>query len=196
MFWLIFTITLWGVIHSLLASLGSKSFFLRLMGSGFMKSYRLLYNFIAVISIVPVLYLLVSLPDKTLYQVPAPWKYLMLAGQAVSALFLIVAVLQTDILSFAGLRQLVEEEEVGNLVTNGLYRSVRHPLYTFSLMILWFSPAMSMNSFIIYAVLTIYVLIGIFFEERKLLREFGQAYEQYKSVTPMLIPALKLRGNK
>jgi methanethiol S-methyltransferase len=196
MFWLIFTITLWGVIHSLLASLGFKSFLLRLMGSGFMKSYRLLYNFIAVISIVPVLYLLVSLPDKTLYQVPAPWKYLMLAGQAVSALFLIVAVLQTDILSFAGLRQLVEEEEVGNLVTNGLYRSVRHPLYTFSLMILWFSPAMSMNSFILYAVLTIYVLIGIFFEERKLLREFGQAYEQYKSVTPMLIPALKLRGNK
>ena len=161
-----------------------------------MKSYRLLYNFIAVISLVPVLYLLVSLPDKTLCQVPAPWKYLMLAGQAVSALFLIVAVLQTDILSFAGLRQLVEEEEVGNLVTNGLYSSVRHPLYTFSLMILWFSPAMSMNSFIIYAVLTIYVLIGIFFEERKLLREFGQAYEQYKSVTPMLIPALKLRGNK
>ena len=63
-------------------------------------------------------------------------------------------------------------------------------------MILWFSPAMSMNSFILYAVLTIYVPIGIFFEERKLLREFGQAYEQYKSVSPMLIPALKLRGNK
>ena len=85
---------------------------------------------------------------------------------------------------------------MGNLVTNGLYRYVRHPLYTFSLLILWLSPSMSMNSVVVYAALTIYVLIGIFFEERKLLREFGQPYAQYKSVTPMLVPALKLRGNK
>ena len=196
MFWLIFTIALWGVMHSLLASLRFKSFLLRSLGAGFMKFYRLLYNIIAVISIVPVLYLMISLPNKSLYQVPAPWSTLMLAGQAISALFLFVAVIQTDILSFAGLRQLIEEEKTGGLVTSGLYRSVRHPLYTFSLLILWLVPSMSLNSFIIYVVLTVYVLIGISFEERKLLREFGGAYEQYRSVTPMLIPALKLGGNK
>jgi methanethiol S-methyltransferase len=196
MFWLIVTIALWGILHSLLASLGFKSLLRHSLGDGFMKVYRLLYNILAVVSLVPVLYLVVSLPDKTLYQVPAPWNYLMLAGQAVSTLLLFVAVMQTDILSFAGLRQLVEEEKTGSLVTSGLYRSVRHPLYTFSLLILWCSPSMSMNSFIVYAGLTIYVLIGIYFEERKLLREFGQAYAQYKSATPMLIPALKSGGNK
>jgi protein-S-isoprenylcysteine O-methyltransferase Ste14 len=120
----------------------------------------------------------------------------MLAGQAVSVLLLFVAVIQTDILSFVGLRQLVEEENMGSLVTSGLYRSVRHPLYTFSLLILWLAPSMSMNSFIVYSALTIYVLIGIVFEERKLLRDFGQAYAEYKSHTPMLIPALKFDGNK
>lgn len=196
MFWLIVTIALWGILHSLLASLGFKRFLRRVWGDGFMKFYRLLYNIFAVLSLVPVLYLMVSLPDKSLYQIPAPWNYLMLAGQVVSTLLLFVAVMQTDILSFAGLRQLLEEEKTGTLVTSGLYRSVRHPLYTFSLLILWFSPSMSMNSFIIYAGLTIYVLIGIYFEERKLLREFGPAYAQYKSVTPMLIPALKFGGNK
>jgi protein-S-isoprenylcysteine O-methyltransferase Ste14 len=196
MFWLIFTIALWGVMHSLLASLRFKSFLLRSLGAGFMKFYRLLYNIIAIISIVPVLYLMSSLPNKSLYQVPAPWSTLMLAGQAISALFLFVAVMQTDLLSFAGLRQLIEEERPGGLVTRGLYRSVRHPLYTFSLLILWLVPSMSLNSFIVYAILTVYVLIGIFFEERKLLREFGGAYEEYRLVTPMLIPALKLGGNK
>ena len=196
MFWLIVGIALWGILHSLLASLGFKSLLRRLLGDGFMRFYRLLYNLLAVVSILPVLYLMVSLPGRTLYQVPTPWSYLMLAGQAVSALFLFIAVLQTDILSFAGLRQLVEEEKTGNLVTSGLYRSVRHPLYTFSLAILWLPPSMSMNSFIVYAGLTIYVLIGIFFEERKLLREFGPAYTQYKSVTPMLLPAPKFGGNK
>jgi protein-S-isoprenylcysteine O-methyltransferase Ste14 len=49
---------------------------------------------------------------------------------------------------------------------------------------------MSMNSFIVYGALTIYILIGIIFEERKLLREFGQAYVDYKSMTPMLLPGL------
>lgn len=196
MFWLIFTIVLWGIVHSLLASTGFKNLIRRMLGDTFMKFYRLFYNVFAVFSIVPILYLMISLPDQTLYQVPVPWNYLMLAGQVLSVLLLFVAVMQTDLLSFAGLRQLVEEEKTGNLVTNGLYRSVRHPLYTFSLLILWLSPSMSVNSFIVYAGLTIYILIGIIFEERKLLREFGKAYADYKSNTPMLLPGLKFSRNK
>ena len=196
MFWLIFTVALWGIVHSLLASVGVKNFLRRILGDRFMKFYRLLYNVFAVVSIAPVLYLMISLPDKTLYQVPTPWNYFMLAGQGLSVLFLFVAVLQTDLLSFAGLRQLVQEEKAGNLVTNGLYRSVRHPLYTFSLLILWLSPSMSINSFIVYSALTIYILIGIVFEERKLLREYGQVYAEYRSSTPMLFPRLRIGGNK
>ena len=196
MFWLIFTVALWGIVHSLLASVGVKNFLRRILGDRFMKFYRLLYNVFAVVSIAPVLYLMISLPDKTLYQVPTPWNYFMLAGQGLSVLFLFVAVLQTDLLSFAGLRQLVQEERAGNLVTSGLYRAVRHPLYTFSLLILWLSPSMSMNSFIVYSALTMYILIGIVFEERKLLREYGQVYAEYRSSTPMLFPRLRIGGNK
>lgn len=196
MFWLIFTIALWGIVHSLLASIRFKNFLRRTLGDSFMKLYRLLYNIFAMVSIAPVLYLMVSLPDQTLYQVPAPWNILMRAGQLISLLFLIVAVLQTDVLSFVGLRQLIEEEKKGDLVISGLYRFVRHPLYTFSLGILWLSPSMTVNSFIVYAALTIYILIGIIFEERKLLREFGQEYAAYQSITPMLLPGLKFGGNK
>jgi protein-S-isoprenylcysteine O-methyltransferase Ste14 len=196
MFWLIVTIVLWGIVHSLLASIGFKNFLYRTLRDSFMKFYRLFYNLFAIVSIAPILYLMVSLPDKTLYRVPAPWSYLMLAGQGLSVLLLLVAVLQTDVLSFIGIRQLVEEEKKGSLVTNGLYRSVRHPLYTFSLLILWLFPAMSVNSFIVYMALTIYILIGIVFEERKLMREFGQAYAEYRSSTPMLFPGLKIGGNK
>ena len=196
MFWLIVTIVLWGFVHSLLASMTVKNFIRRALGDRFMKFYRLLYNIFAVISIAPVLYLMISLPDQALYQVPVPWNYLMLAGQAFSVLFLFVAVMQTDLLSFAGLRQLTEDEKTGSLVTSGLYRSVRHPLYTFSLLILWLSPTVTVNSFIVYAALTIYVLVGIFFEERKLLREFGQEYADYRSSTPMLLPSLRFGGNK
>jgi protein-S-isoprenylcysteine O-methyltransferase Ste14 len=196
MFWLIFSIALWGIVHSLLASVGFKNYLRRTLGDHLMKFYRLFYNIFAVISILPVLYLMVVLPDRTLYQVGSPWSYLMRAGQVISVLLLFVAVLQTDVLSFVGLRQLTDEEKRGDLVVNGLYRFVRHPLYTFSLGILWLSPTMTVNSFIVYAALTVYILIGIIFEERKLVREFGQEYADYKSITPMLIPGRKFGGNK
>ena len=196
MFWLILAVAIWGVFHSLLASTGIKDLFRRAFGSGFIKSYRLLYNVYAVVSVLPVLYLMITLPDAAFYQIPAPYDYVMRVGQGASAFLLLVAVLQTDVFSFVGLRQLVEEEKPSKLVTGGLYRFVRHPLYTFSLLILWLSPNMSVNSFVVYLASTIYILIGIYFEERKLLREFGQEYDEYRSVTPMLIPGLRFGWNK
>ena len=196
MFWLILAIALWGIFHSLLAATGIKELFARAFGNRIMKFYRLFYNVFAVISILPILYLMMTLPDKNLYRISAPYEYWMRVGQGASLLLLSVAVFQTDLLSFVGLRQLSEEEKPGPLITSGLYHLVRHPLYTFSLLILWFSPAMSLNSFIVYSALTIYVLVGIIFEERKLMRQFGQEYARYRSVTPMLIPRLNFIWNK
>ncbi len=190
MIWLLLAIALWGILHSLLASHGVKDFFRRTLGDGFMRLYRLLYNLFALISFLPILYLMVTLPSRVLYSVPTPFSYLMRLGQGISLILLFVAVFQTDLLSFVGLRQIFAEETKGPLMTGGLYRFVRHPLYTFSLLILWLSPAMTLNSFIVYFALTVYILIGIVFEERKLLREFGEEYAGYRSVTPMLIPGI------
>jgi len=194
MFWLIFSVAVWGIVHSWMASLKFKEFIGNVLGS--VRFYRLFYNIFSVISIAPIFYLMVTLPDKGFYQIPSPWSYVMLAGQGFSVLLLFVAVLQTDVLSFIGLRQLFQEEQPGKLVTRGFYRMVRHPLYTFGLLTLWLSSSVSVNSFVVYLGLTIYILVGIYFEERKLLREFGQAYADYQSITPMLIPGLKSGGNK
>ena len=115
----------------------------------------------------------------------------MLAGQGVAAFLLLYGVLQTDTLSFIGLRQLVESDsKPGTLVTSGLYRFVRHPLYSAGLLFLWLTPTMTVNQLTVYICATIYIFIGAYFEERKLLREYGAVYAEYKSVTPMIIPGL------
>lgn len=36
--------------------------------------------------------------------------------------------------------------------------------------------------------LSLYLVIGALYEERKLVLEFGQAYQEYRERTPMLIP--------
>jgi protein-S-isoprenylcysteine O-methyltransferase Ste14 len=157
--------------------------------------YRLGYNIFAALSFAPILYLMKILPDQLVYQVPAPWSLLMLGGQIFAAIMLFVAFLQTDSLSFVGLRQLFETEKKGALVTRGLYRVVRHPLYTFGLLFIWLTSTGSQNSLTVYIGATIYTLAGAYFEERKLLRKFGDAYAEYRRATPMLIPGL-MTGKK
>lgn len=196
MLWLILAIVLWGVFHSLLASTGIKDLFHRAFGGRFMQFYRLLFNIYAGISFLVILYLMVTLPDKTLYQVPAPYDYILRVGQGASIFFVLVTIVQTDILAFAGLRQVTEADRRGVLIVDGLYRYVRHPLYTFTLLFFWLSPVMTLNSLIVYFCFTIYVLIGIVFEERKLIGEFGQQYIEYRSTTPMLIPGFRFGWNK
>jgi protein-S-isoprenylcysteine O-methyltransferase Ste14 len=194
--YLVVAIAIWGIVHSLLASIPVKDIFRRMGGAGLMRLYRLGYNIFSVLSFLPILYLMMVLPDRSLYSVLAPWSFLMLAGQGLAALLLIVGVLQTDTLSFVGLRQFFEEDKSDQLVVHGLYRYVRHPLYTFGLLFIWLSPTVTLNSLTVYIAATVYTLVGAFFEERKLLREFGQSYANYQRVTPMLIPGLVFHRNK
>lgn len=186
--YILLSLLLWGLVHSLLASNAFKVWLTNMLGKSLMRGYRLFYNVFSLVTFLPILYLVATLPNAPLYSVPAPISYLMLLGQGISAVFLIVGVLQTDTLYFVGLRQLVEQEKPAKFVTNGLYRLVRHPLYTAGLLFLWLSPQVTVNSFTMYVVATIYILIGATFEERKLSREFGDVYAEYKSKTPMLIP--------
>jgi protein-S-isoprenylcysteine O-methyltransferase Ste14 len=185
------SLLLWGAAHSFLASLSFKDLLAAVVGKPLMRGYRFSYNVFSLLTFLPVLYLAATLPNAPLYVVPAPISNVMTIGQGVGVILLIIGVLNTDTLSFIGLSQFFPEEKPAALVTSGLYRFVRHPLYTAGLMMLWLSPNVSVNSFTLYVGATIYILVGAYFEERKLLREFGQSYAEYKSKTPMLIPGLK-----
>jgi len=189
-FILLFALAIWGIVHSFLASHLAKDLF-RLKAGG-MDFYRLAYNIFSALSFLPILYLMATLPNRLVYEVPSPWNLIMFGGQLLSALLLLIAFLQTDSLSFVGLRQLFAEEKSGALVTRGLYRVVRHPLYTFSLLFIWLTSTVSQNSLTVYIGATLYVLVGIYFEERKLLCEFGDDYARYKQNTPMLVPGFIL----
>lgn len=190
---ILLAVALYGVVHSLLASLGAKAQARRWFGGSAARSYRLVFNLFGVISFLPVIALVAALPDTPLYSVPLPLSVVMMAGQGLAVVMLLVGVLQTDVWAFAGLRQLVSPagEEKASLVVTGLYSHVRHPLYTAGLVFMWLSPVMTVNLLALYAGLTFYLIIGAYFEERKLLQEFGEAYADYRRRTPMLIPGLR-----
>jgi len=71
------------------------------------------------------------------------------------------------------------------------YKFIRHPLYSGIILGLWATPQMTMTHLVFAILLTVYVLIAIIFEERDLIRDFGQQYLTYKKRTPKLIPFFK-----
>jgi len=83
-----------------------------------------------------------------------------------------------------------EKRITGNqtLVTSGLFRLCRHPLYLITLLAFIITPVMSLDrlAFIIYTCL--YACIGIPFEERKLIEIFGQDYIDYQRRVPTVFP--------
>ena len=187
---IILAVFLYGLVHSLLASPRAKALARQWFGPAADRWYRFGYNLFGVISLLPVLALPAFLPDQTLYTIPSPWSYLALTGQAAAVLMLAVGVMQTGAWNFLGLQQVFapEEQSSPRLVLTGLYRWVRHPLYTAGLLFIWLIPVMTVNLLALNIGLTIYLIIGAFFEERKLVREFGEEYIEYRKVTPMLIP--------
>jgi methanethiol S-methyltransferase len=74
------------------------------------------------------------------------------------------------------------------LVKPVLYRLVRHPLQLGLLLLFWAAPTMTAGHFMLSVGMTIYILVGLWFEERDLVREHGAAYLEYKRTVPKLLP--------
>ena len=190
-FWiLLLALAVYGVVHSLAASRRAKAAARRLFGPAADRWYRLAFSLFGGLSFLPVLFLFAWLPDRVLYVVPYPYIFLMLAVQALGGMFFLWALAVIDLGAFLGLRQLAgsRDAEMERLTTSGPYQLVRHPLYTASLLVLWFMPVMSVNLLAFNLGVTAYFVIGGYFEEQKLLQQFGQAYAVYRDETPMLIP--------
>lgn len=185
---------LYAGLHSLMALHRLKEWGRRHL-PGFDRWYRLVYNGAAVIGLLPLLWL-GQLPDRALYALPAPWSWACLTIQGLSAVALVLAILQANPAYFVGLAQLFgdPEEEGDRLVVRGLYRWVRHPLYLFSILFLWFSPVMTVNRLLLNALATLYFVVGSIHEERRLARTFGQAYRDYQRSVPRLFPRLGRAG--
>jgi len=72
--------------------------------------------------------------------------------------------------------------------TKRIYRFVRHPIQTGVLIGMWAAPTMSASHLMFASLMTVYILVGLFFEERDLVRQFGQRYLRYQREVPRFLP--------
>jgi len=187
---IILACALYGFLHSLLAARWLKAWVRYRWGDGFFRWYRLIYNLIVSLTFFPILALLAWLPDRTLYVIPFPWWLVTGFIQLLAVGGMFLALVQSGLMSFLGLDAFFGNHSSANekLVVSGLYAWVRHPIYTAGLVFLWLTPILTHNLLALNIGLTLYLLIGAWLEERKMVAEFGEAYRQYQQRVPMLVP--------
>jgi protein-S-isoprenylcysteine O-methyltransferase Ste14 len=106
-----------------------------------------------------------------------------------------VCSLMIDHLDLFGLKQAFSafrrrSFERKGFVTPLVYRYVRHPMMSALLVGLWATPHMTLGHLLLSLGMSAYVLVGVHFEERALVRELGLAYVQYQASTPKFLPRL------
>jgi protein-S-isoprenylcysteine O-methyltransferase Ste14 len=71
---------------------------------------------------------------------------------------------------------------------NGLYKVIRHPIMTGALIGIWATPAMTVGHLVFALGMSVYILIGVYHEEKDLVRAFGERYRAYIRSTGKFIP--------
>lgn len=68
------------------------------------------------------------------------------------------------------------------------YRYCRHPMMLGVIIGVWATPHLTVGHALLAAGFTVYILIGVYFEEREAAQALGDEYRAYRERVPMLIP--------
>jgi len=178
------------LLHSLLASLRLK----RLVAEKFSHAshyYRLVFNFLSIILIIPPAWLMHSFSGEVLWQWTGVGMYLSNIIAVLAVFGFLWSMRYYDGMDFIGVRQLksvrpqVEDEE--QFCLSPLHHYVRHPWYFFAIVIIW-SRDMDTVFLVTAVLITQYFIVGSWFEEKKLVGFHGDIYRCYQRYVPGLFP--------
>lgn len=183
--WLVF-----GLLHSILAYQPLKNR-LQLWLKTKYKFYRLAYSIFAAINLGLIIWFHFSIAGELLWQPPLIQK-IMAGLLVVLSSGLMLVCMKKYFADLSGIDALTNKIAILHLETTGVHSLVRHPLYTVTIAFVWslflWQPLLS--NLISCICITIYTRIGIYFEEKKLVKLFGRNYQLYQIKVPMLIPKI------
>lgn len=185
-------ITLFGLQHSIMARASFKQWLVRFIPTAAERAtYMLMSGIVTVVAIV----FWQDIPGTV-------WAVENTAGQialyslyAIGWTYLLLSTFVTNHFELMGLRQVYlyfrnKPYTALPFTRKYMYSYSRHPMMLGVLMGLWFIPEMSISHFVLASLLTVYVFVGLFFEERDHAKRFGDTYRKYKKEIATFIPGM------
>ena len=155
--------------------------------------YRLAYNSFSIFTLIPVVVYQQLLDERIIFFWSGPWLLLKFSMYLVSFILFYGGYRVFDMQYVLGIRQ-IDEMRGGrkikalNFNTTGILKYVRHPWYSGAILLIWAFGPISDVSLVSKTILTAYIIIGTFLEEKKLIHEIGEPYLKYREKVPMFIP--------
>jgi methanethiol S-methyltransferase len=151
------------------------------------KRYRIVYSLYSIIGLLGLLTLNGSIQSGAFFESAGLIKYLSLMLATFGVMILQLAFRQYRLKSFLGFA-----DEKDELVEEGILKYIRHPIYSGIILIVmgFFLFIPTLPTLISSVCIFIYLPIGIYLEEKKLIKYYGDSYLDYKKRVPSLIPRL------
>jgi len=178
--------------HTFLASLNIKRKF-RLWMKGSYKWYRLIYSLYSTLFFFGLFVFAATIVPQWIFNPADGSTYF---GFMLATFGTIISVKSMKGISsgrFIGWRLHDDLSDNEELIRDGWYKYMRHPLYAGLILIFlgYFLYVPNLSSLIHLLALLCYLPVGIYFEEEKLLSIYGEAYVNYKKTVPPIIPRFK-----
>lgn len=194
--WNLMLVALWGIVHTGMARDSFKSVLIRLIPEPAERA-----TYVAVAGGTSLLLVGAWAPiSGVLWSVSSPWAVILLWGLfAFGWSYLLAATFAIDHFDLFGLRQVYfhfrqQPRTPLRFVKRAMYRFSRHPIQTGVLIGIWATPEMTLTQLPLSVGFTLYIFVGLWFEERDLVRNIGRPYEEYRFEAGLFLPRIRGTG--
>jgi protein-S-isoprenylcysteine O-methyltransferase Ste14 len=188
--WNVILVALWGIIHTVMARPGFKAKLTKIIPE---PAERATYVLVAGLTSIVMIGYWKVVPGQVWSIGSTPLIYALWGIFVFGWVFLLAATFAINHFDLFGLRQVYmnfknQERPPLNFVKRFMYKNIRHPIQTGVLIGIWATPNMTMTQIVLSLGFTAYIFIGLWFEEKDLIAEHGDSYEQYRNETGKVLP--------
>ncbi len=190
-------ILLFGLQHSIMAREGFKKFITKAIPQA---AERSVYVLVTSLLMLFIFWLWQPIP-VTLWSFESEAVSLFLYGMfALGWVILLISTFLINHFELFGLQQIytnLRKREMKNpkFQTPFLYKLVRHPMMIGLLIAIWVTPEMTLGHFLFSTLMSLYLIVGIQYEEKDLVKVFGEKYREYQRRVPAVIPFTRGKSN-
>ena len=188
--WNTLLVTAWGIIHSGMARPGFKTAITRLIP---VAAERSTYVLVSGVTSILLTGFWMTVPGQVWHVQTGIPANIIWAVFVFGWAFLLASTFAINHFDLFGLRQVYlhfrnQPNPPLPFVKRAMYAYIRHPIQTGVLIGVWATPSMTMTQIILSVGFTVYIFIGLWFEERDLIAEHGDAYRAYRMETGKVLP--------